>query len=110
MPLVNMRDMLNHAYQHRYAVGGFDLVSLDFLEAILAGAEATRSPVILSLAESHFEYYDFELAMAASEQAAKRASVPVAIHLDHGTSFGSAVRAIATRRQVAPRTANPCRR
>ena len=94
MPLVDMRDMLNHAYRNGYAVGGFDLVSLDFLEAIITAAEHTRSPVILSLAESHFEYYDFELAMAATERAARRASVPVAIHLDHGASFDSAVRAI----------------
>lgn len=94
MPLVNMRDMLNHAYRNGYAVGGFDLVSLDFLEAILSAAEAGRAPVILSLAESHFEYYDFELAMAASEAAARRATVPVAIHLDHGASFESAVKAI----------------
>jgi fructose-bisphosphate aldolase class II len=94
MPLVNMRDMLNHAYQNGYAVGGFDLVSLDFLEAILSAAEARSAPVILSLAESHFEYYDFELAMAASEAAARRATVPVAIHLDHGASFDSAVNAI----------------
>ena len=94
MPLVNMRDMLQHAYQHGYAVGGFDLVSLDFLEAIVAAGEAQRSPLIISLAESHFEYYDFELAMAAAEQAAKRSSVPVAIHLDHGASFESAVKAI----------------
>jgi len=94
MPLVNMRDMLEHAYQNGYAVGGFDLVSLDFLEAIMAAGEAQRSPLILSLAESHFEYYDFELAMAAAEQAAKRSSIPVAIHLDHGASLESAVKAI----------------
>lgn len=94
MPLVNMKDMLAHAYQNGYAVGGFDLVSLDFLEAIMAAAEARRSPVILSLAESHFDYYDFELAMAAAELAAKRATVPVAIHLDHGASLASAVTAI----------------
>lgn len=96
MPLVNMRDMLGHAYRNGYAVGGFDLVSLDFLEAIMAAAEAKRSPVILSLAESHFEYYDFELAMSAAELAAKRSSVPVAIHLDHGASLESAVDAINT--------------
>ena len=94
MPLVNMRDMLQHAYQNGYAVGGFDLVSLDFLEAIMAAGEAQRSPLILSLAESHFEYYDFELAMAAAEQAAKRSFIPVAIHLDHGASLDSAVKAI----------------
>lgn len=94
MPLVDMRDMLQHAYQNQYAVGGFDLVSLDFLEAIVSAAERTRAPIILSLAESHFEYYDFELAMAATEAAARRAAVPVAIHLDHGASLDSAVRAI----------------
>ncbi len=94
MPLVNMRDMLQHAYQNGYAVGGFDLVSLDFLDAIMAAGESQRSPLILSLAESHFEYYDFELAMAAAEQAAKRSSIPVAIHLDHGASYESAVKAI----------------
>ena len=94
MPLVNMRDMLQHAYRNGYAVGGFDLVSLDFLEAIMSAAETRRSPVILSLAESHFEYYDFRLAMAAAEVAAQSASVPVAIHLDHGASLASAVKAI----------------
>jgi len=94
MPIVDMHDMLNHAYRNNYAVGAFDLVSLDFLEAILDAAEVCRSPVILSLAESHFEHYDFELAMAATEKAARRARVPVAIHLDHGASLESAVRAI----------------
>lgn len=94
MPLVDMRDMLHHAYRNGYAVGAFDLVSLDFLEAIVKAAERCHSPVILSLAESHFEYYDFELAMAATEAAARRAQVPVAIHLDHGASLDSAVHAI----------------
>ncbi len=95
MPLVHMADMLAHAHRHRYAVGAFDLVELSFLEAIVAGAEACEAPVILSLAESHFEHYDFELAMAATVAAARRARVPVAIHLDHGASLESAVRGIA---------------
>ncbi len=94
MPLVAMKDMLDHAYRHRYAVGAFDLVSLDFLDAIVQAAEQSRAPVILSLAESHFDYFDFELAMPAVEAAARRASVPVAIHLDHGHSLESAVRGI----------------
>ena len=95
MPLVDMKDMLNHAYHHGYAIGAFDLVSLDFLHGIITAAERTRAPVILSLAESHFEYFDFELVMPAVETAAKRASVPVAIHLDHGASLASAVTAIS---------------
>ena len=94
MALVDMRDLLYHAYENRYAVGAFDLVSLDFIEGILAAAERCRAPVILSLAESHFEYFDFEVAMPAVEAAARRATVPVAIHLDHGASLDSAVQAI----------------
>ena len=94
MALVNMRDMLYHAYQNGYAVGAFDLVSLDFLEGIMDAAERCHAPVILSLAESHFEYFDFELVMPAVIAAARRSSVPVAIHLDHGESFDSAVQGI----------------
>ena len=94
MPLVNMRDMLQHAHTEGYAVGAFDLVSLDFLQGILAAAEKCRAPVILSLAESHFEYFDFQILMPAVEAAACRTSVPVAIHLDHGASFESAVEGI----------------
>ena len=94
MPLVNMKDMLSHAYKHQYAIAAFDVVSLDFIAGIVAAAEARQAPIIISLAESHFEYFDFELLMAAVEKAAERTEVPVAIHLDHGESFESAVRGI----------------
>ncbi len=94
MPLVDMKDMLQHAYQHGYAVGAFEVVSLDFLDGIMQAAEQARAPVILSMAESHFEYFDFDLMMPAVEAAAKRALVPVAIHFDHGTSLESAVNGI----------------
>ena len=94
MAQVNMRDMLYHAYENNYAVGAFDLVSLDFLEAVIDAAERCRAPVILSVAEPHFANYDFELMLPAVEAAAKRASVPVAIQLDHGHSIESATKAI----------------
>ncbi len=94
MPQVNMRDMLYHAYENNYAVGAFDLVSLDFLEAVIESAERCRAPVILSIAEPHFAHYDFALMLPAVEAAAKRATVPVAIQLDHGHSLESATHAI----------------
>jgi fructose-bisphosphate aldolase class II len=94
MPLVHMGDMLRHAYENRYAVGAFDVVSLDFISGVMAAAEEKRAPVIISLAESHFDYFDFELLMAAVERSAERTTVPVAIHLDHGESLESAVRAV----------------
>lgn len=90
MPIVDMKDMLTHAYDNGYAVGAFDAVSLEFVTGIMAAAEKTRAPVILSVAESHFDYFDFELLMAAMEAAAKRATVPVAIHMDHAMSLETA--------------------
>ncbi|MEN8206413.1 MAG: class II fructose-bisphosphate aldolase [Pseudomonadota bacterium] len=83
---------MHQSYRNGYAVGAFDLVSLEFLEGIMAAAERACSPVILSLAESHFNYFDFELIMPAVEAAARRATVPAAIHLDHGASLDSAVK------------------
>lgn len=94
MALISMRDMLYHAHENHYAVGAFDLVSLDFLEAVIDAAERCRAPVILSIAEPHFAHYDYQLLLPAIETAAKRATVPVAIQLDHGSSVETAVSAI----------------
>jgi len=92
--LVDMGDMLRHACANGYAVGAFNLVSLDFLQAVVTGAENQRSPVILSLAESRHAGFDPELLMPAVRVAAERASIPIAIHLDHGSSLEAAVRGI----------------
>ena len=94
MPLVNLTDMLNHAYRHSYAVGAFGVVNLDFLEGVMQAAENCRAPVIINLIESHFTHYDFELLMPAVLAAARRSKVPVAIYLDHGSSIESAKRGI----------------
>ncbi len=94
MAIVNMNDMLKHAYENNYAIGAFDLVSLDFLEAVISAAEDARAPVILSVAEPHFVHYDYELMLAAVEAAAKRATIPVAIQLDHGQGLDSSIKAI----------------
>lgn len=83
MAMVDMRDLLQHAYRNRYAVGAFEIVSLDFLQAIIEAAETARSPVILNIVEPHFGLYDLDLLMMATIRAAKRASVPVAVHMDH---------------------------
>lgn len=94
MALVHMQDMLRHAYDNGYAVGSFDILSLDFLEGVLHAAERTRAPVILGLAEPHFSRYDIRLLMPAVEAAARQAEVPVAIHFDHGASLGKVQEAI----------------
>lgn len=94
MPLVDMKDMLQHAYHHGYAVGAFELINLEVLQAVMKAAEQARAPLILSVAEHHFDAFDVELLMPAIEAAAKRAQVPVAIHFDHGITLDSALSGI----------------
>lgn len=94
MPLVNMKDMLEHAYRHNYAVGSFDLAGLEFLQGVMGAAERCRAPVILSLRDAGSEPYDFDLLVCAVERAAERASIPAAIHMRHGTDADAALRAI----------------
>ena len=94
MAMVSMKDLLHHAYTNRYAVGAFEIVSLDFLSAVIQAAEKSRSPVILNVVEAHFDLFDVELLMAAIVQAAKRSSVPIAVHMDHCSSLDAVGRAI----------------
>jgi fructose-bisphosphate aldolase class II len=86
--------MVDHAYEHSYAVGAFELVNLEVLQGVMAAAERCRAPVILSLCETHADTFDFELLSGAVERAAERASVPVAIHFHHGRDLESAAQAI----------------
>lgn len=93
MPVVDMNDMVRHAYRHNYAVGAFPLVNLEVLQGIVAAAERCRSPVILGL-EDTGDVLDFGILATAAECAAQRASVPMAIHLSRGRDVRAAVRAI----------------
>lgn len=95
MPLVNLVDMVNHAYRHNYAVGAFGVDSLEMLQGVVQAAEHSRAPVIVNLIESHFDARDFELFVPGVLAAARRAEVPVAITFDHGSSRAAAERAIA---------------
>lgn len=92
MALVDMHDMLAHAYRNGYAVGAFDVLGREFLAGVIAAAESCHSPVVLSLNESRFEHSDFDSIMPAVEQAARCAAVPTAILLDGCASYESAVR------------------
>lgn len=94
MALVQMHDMLRHAYNNKYAVGSFDVVSLEFLQGVINAAEQCRAPVILGLAEPYLQHFDLELLATAVEAAARRSRVPVAIHYDHGSDVEGIVRGI----------------
>jgi fructose-bisphosphate aldolase class II len=94
MALVNMIEMLDRARREGYAVGSFDLINLEFAEAILEGAVRQQAPVILSTAAVHFDYVNMDALAPSLVRLAENAPIPVALHLDHGTDLEMAVRAI----------------
>ena len=94
MPLINLQKILAPAYQQGYAVGAFNVVNFEFLEAIIVAATAKRSPVILNIAEVHFPYVNLETICPVIKQIAANADIPIALNLDHCLNFNSAVRAL----------------
>ncbi|RQW18893.1 class II fructose-1,6-bisphosphate aldolase [Bacillus sp. C1-1] len=97
MPLVSMKDMLNKAKAESYAVGQFNLNNLEFTQAILQAAEEEKSPVILGVSEGAARYMGgFKTIVGLVENLMEeyKVTVPVAIHLDHGSSFEKCVEAI----------------
>ncbi len=94
MPLVAMKDLLNHARAHRYAVGAYQVAGSSFIEAVLAAAEAEEAPVILGFAEAHGIHYDLPSLFAMAQSAATRARSPVSLLFDHASGTASIEAAI----------------
>src|SRR5699024_5238055 len=97
MPLESMKDMLEKAKANGYAVGQFNINNLEYAQAILEAAEEEKSPVILGVSEGAGRYmggFKVVVAMVKALMEEKNITVPVAIHLDHGSSFESCARAI----------------
>jgi len=94
MPLVSLKTVLKPAFKNAYAVGSFNVINLEFLEAILKTAESKKSPVILSIAEAHFRFINPENICPSLLAMARRSPVPVVLNLDHGLSLPVVSRAI----------------
>lgn len=92
--LVNLVDVLKYAEDHNCAIGMFNATGFDSIQAIISAAEEENVPVILAHAEVHNVFNDISLVGAAMIAAAKRAKVPVCVHLDHGESMEMIDRAI----------------
>ncbi len=87
MSLVSISDLLKKAEAGGYAVGAFNCNNMEIVQAIIAAAEAEKSPVIMQASQGAIKYAGIEYITAMAKIAAENASVPVALHLDHGTSF-----------------------
>ncbi len=91
--IANLLDVLPRAQREHYGVGLFNTTDTDMLEAAIAAAEELRSPIIIGTAEVLLPYGELKLIAPAIIEAAKRASVPVVVHYDHGLTFARCMEA-----------------
>ncbi len=92
--LVNLNTVLADAAKHHYGVGLFNTIDSDMLEAAISAAEEARSPIIIGTAEVLLPYGELALIAPSVIAAAKRASVPVVVHYDHGLTFDRCMEAL----------------
>ena len=96
MALVTTKEMLLDAQKNGYAVGAFNVENMEMVMAVVSAAQELKSPVIMQTTPSTVKYADFDYFYANVKVAAEKATVPVAIHLDHGNSFELAMKAYRT--------------
>ncbi|TCJ05153.1 class II fructose-1,6-bisphosphate aldolase [Cytobacillus praedii] len=97
MELVSMKEMLQKALKKGYAVGHFDIHNLEWTQAALSAAKEENSPVILGVTEGAVRYFGGFSVAAAMVRALlneMNITIPVALHLDHGSSFENCKAAI----------------
>ena len=90
--LVSAKEMLNKAKQGKYAVGQFNINNLEWTKAILLTAQELNSPVILGVSEGAGKYmcgYKTVVGMVNGMLEELKITVPVALHLDHGSYEGA---------------------
>ena len=92
--LVTLSEILRDANERHYAVGAFNCLSVENVMGAIEAAEMLRSPIILQVAEVQFPEAPLDLMAPLFLQAARRATVPVCVHLDHGQSLETCVKAI----------------
>lgn len=92
--LVNLNDVLKKAQAEHYAVGLFNTIDSDNAQAVIEAAEEMHSPVVIGTAEILLPYGELKLISPTLLDLAKKASVPVVLHYDHGLTFERCMEAL----------------
>lgn len=85
--LVTLNEIMKIAEERKIAVGAFNAPNLESLRAVLAAAEELKLPVIIQVAQCHEIYTPLAMIGPVMVECAKKAAVPVCVHLDHGETF-----------------------
>lgn len=94
MSLVTLREALAAAKAGGYAVGAFNVHSLEVIPAVVDVAVQEKSPIILQFTEGSFTFMGYDNIRVLAGHLARTAPVPVVLHFDHGASYELAVKAI----------------
>ena len=94
MPMVTSMQMLLDAQAGGYAVGAFNAENMEMVKAIIQAAEELRAPVMIQTTPSTIKYGTLDTYASIVAAEAENATVPVCLHLDHGSSFELAMQAI----------------
>lgn len=92
--LVSGKELMKHAHDNKYAVGAFNVNNMEAVQAIIEAADELQSPVIIQASQGGLKYAGVNYIAAMVKVAAKEASVPVVLHLDHGTEFARQVQCL----------------
>ena len=92
--LVTGKEILDKAHEGGYAVGAFNVVNMEMLQAVLIAAEEEKAPVFVQTTEGALSYAGIGYLAAMVKYAAGEVSVPVAFHLDHGGSFETSMKCL----------------
>ena len=93
MALVTTKELMLDAQKNHYAIGAFNAENMEMVQAIIAAAEELRAPVIVQTTPGTLKYASPAMFYANVAAAAAEATVPVVMHLDHGSSFALAMKA-----------------
>ena len=91
--LMNMKDLLAVANEHKFAVPAFNISDYSMMNGIFEASEEKQAPVIIAIHPDELKHTGTEIVKAIIEKAHK-ATVPVCIHLDHGATFEQVMLAI----------------
>ncbi|MGQ9684496.1 MAG: class II fructose-bisphosphate aldolase [Anaerolineae bacterium] len=94
MPLVSSKPILEEALRRHFAVGAFNANNMEQVQAIVEAAQEERAPVILQVSQGAIRYAGIDFAAGLVKIAAASATIPVVLHLDHGTDFEQNVRCL----------------
>lgn len=87
MALVGTKEMLKKAQKGKYAVGAFNANNMEIIQAIVEASEEERSPVIIQASQGAIKYAGLDMIVAMVRSIAEKTSIPIALHLDHGTDY-----------------------